>query len=57
MLKSCFKLKELNLSPFDINNETNISDMFDSINKKCKIKCKNQRILDNFYNSIDCVII
>ena len=57
MFDGCFSLKELNLSSFNSNQAINISLMFDSINKKCKIKCKDKQILQEFKNSTGCIII
>ena len=57
MFKSCSSLKELNLSSFTTNQVTNVFRMFESINKKCKIKCEDKQILQEFKNSTGCIII
>ncbi len=57
MFSNCSSLKELNLSSFNTNQVTNMSWMFDSINKKCKIKCEDKQILQEFKNSTGCIII
>ena len=38
----CFSLKELNLSNFQINNETNMTDMFYGCSEDLKTKNKEQ---------------
>ena len=40
MFYNCSSLKEINLSSFNTNQVTDMLWMFDSINKSCKIKCK-----------------
>ena len=57
MFCGCSSLKELNLSSFKTNQVKYMSYMFDSVNKSCKIKCKNKQILKEFKNSVGCVIV
>jgi len=57
MFSVCSSLKELNLSSFNTNQVTNMYSMFDSINKSCKIKCKDEKIMQEFKNVTGCIII
>ena len=57
MFSHCSSLKELDLSSFNTNQVTDMYGMFDSINKKCKIKCKDEKIKKEFENSTGCIII
>ena len=57
MLYNCSSLEKLDLSSFNTNQVTNMSHMFDSINKKCQIKCKDEKIKKEFENSTSCIII
>ena len=57
MFSYCSSLKELDLSSFNTTKVTDMSEMFDSINKKCKIKCEDKQILQEFKNSTGCIII
>ena len=50
MFENCSSLEKLDLSSFNTNQVTNMSDMFYSINKKCKIKCKDEKIKMECYN-------
>ena len=57
MFDNCSSLKELNLSSFNTNQVTHMSYMFKSINKSCKIKCKDEEIMKIFKNETGCIII
>ena len=45
IFNECSSLKELNLSSFRTNKGINTMFMFNSINKYCKVKCKDENIL------------
>ena len=57
MFSSCSSLKKLNLSSFNTNKVTDMNHMFKSINKSCKIKCKDEKIIKIFKNEAGCIII
>ena len=57
MFRDCSSLKELNLSSFNSNQVTDLEWMFSNCNKKCKIKCSDEKILKEFKKSTDCNII
>ena len=46
MFYYCSSLTSLNLSNFNTNNVTNMSDMFSGINKNCNLICHNYKILN-----------
>ena len=57
MFNNCSSLKELNLSSFNTNQVTIMNGIFESINKSCKIKCKDEKIIKIFENETGCIII
>ena len=57
MFYNCRSLNELNLSSFNTNKKTYMNHMFKSINKSCKIKCKDEKIIKIFENETGCIII
>ena len=57
MFYNCSSLKELNLSSFKTNQVTDMEKMFEGINKSCKIKCKDERILRAFSEYTSCIIV
>ena len=59
MFAYCSSLKELDLSSFKAKYEFYIFHMFDSINKSCKLKCNEEKILEKFNKETDtgCIII
>ena len=57
MFSNCSSLKKLDLSSFNTNHINKMSCMFDKINKKCKIKCQDKQILQEFKDSTGCIII
>ena len=59
MFAYCSSLKELDLSSFKAKYEFYIFHMFDSINKSCKLKCNEEKILEKFNKETDtgCTII
>ena len=57
MFNNCSSLKELNLSSFNTNQVTDMHNMFYSINKSCKIICKDEKIMQEFKNVTGCIII
>ena len=49
MFDGCSSLTSLNLSNFNTNNVTDMSFMFDGVNKKkCKLICEDTKILKEF---------
>ena len=57
MFNKCSLLKELNLSSFNTNQVTYMSYMFSSINKSCKIKCNDEKIMKIFKDETGCIIL
>ena len=57
MFFNCSSLKELNLSRFNTDKVFNMSNIFTSINKYCKIKYSDERLLKEFKNETKCIII
>ena len=44
MFNNCSSLTSLNLSNFNTNNVKDMEDMFENVNKKCKIISNDKRI-------------
>ena len=44
----CSSLTSLNLSNFNTNNVTNMSDIFNGLNKNCNIETSDKKILNLF---------
>ena len=57
MFRNCSSLRELNLSSFNTNQVIYMQKIFNSINKSCKLKCKDIQILKAFKTSTDCIMI
>ena len=60
MFNNCSSLIELNLSSFNTNKvlyKYNIGQIFRSINKSCKIKCKDEMIMKKYKDETGCIII
>ena len=56
MFCGCTSLKSLNLSSFKTTQVKYMSYIFDSINKSCKLKCKDKQILKEFKKAKGCII-
>jgi surface protein len=52
MFNYCCSLTSLNLSNFNANNVEEMDDMFDKINKDCKLICNDKKILDSFKEAL-----
>ena len=60
MFNNCSSLIELNISSFNTNKvlyKYNIGKIFSSINKSCKIKCKDEMIMKKYKDETGCIII
>ena len=60
MFNNCSSLIELNLSSFNTNKvlyKYNIGQIFSSINKSCRIKCKDEMIMKKYKDETGCLII
>ena len=57
MFNNCIALEKLDLSSFKTNKVKNMIGMFDKIKKECKIKCNNEKIIKQYKNTKNCIII
>ena len=57
MFRDCSSLQELDLSSFNSKKNLDVDGMFRSVNKSCKIKCKDKKILKAFKSGVGCIII
>ena len=48
MFVGCVSLKEIELSSFKINEYTDIFEMLIAIRMPCNLKCKDDRIIEEF---------
>ena len=51
MFRDCSSLKELNLSSFNTNNVTDMSNIFSDIYSSCKLQSRDNKILEEFKKS------
>ena len=54
---NCSSLQELNLSSFNFENIKDVSNIFYNQRIYCKLICKNERVCNDFYEQLECIII
>ena len=56
MFHNCSSLKELDISNFKTSQVDSMTYMLDSINKECKVECKDKQIIEEVKNATGCII-
>ena len=56
MFHNCSSLKKLDISNFKTSQVNSMTYMLDSINKECKVECKDKQIIEEIENSTGCTI-
>ena len=56
MFHNCSSLKKLDISNFKTSQVNSMTYMLDSINKECKVECKDKQIIEEIKNSTGCTI-
>ena len=56
MFHNCSSLKKLDISNFKTSQVDSMTYMLDSINKECKVECKDKQIIEEVKNATGCII-